>query len=116
MLFHCISAYVRVYLHAATSVVVPLLAFQARTFQNTLCILGDNIVLLLSFTCTSTNITTGDEDEINPSVKAHSQNRVDTNKVHIPQTPRRAQKSGDTARFCSEEEHKCTDVLSHRRV
>ena len=61
LLFYCISAYVRVYLHAATSVVAPLLAFQARTFQNTLGVLGDNIVLLLTFTCTSTNIRTGDE-------------------------------------------------------
>ena len=31
--------------------------FQARTFQNTLGVLGDNIVLLLSFICTTTNIT-----------------------------------------------------------
>ena len=59
MLFYCISAYVRVYLHSATSVVAPLLAFQARTFQNTLGVLGDNIVLLLSFTCRSTSITRG---------------------------------------------------------
>ena len=32
MLLYCISAYVRVYLHAATSVVAPLLAFPSAHF------------------------------------------------------------------------------------